>query len=173
MRISVDLPQPDGPTGAATSPSRSSNATFSSAACGSPARAAKRLALIAIPGGTRAPARDTSFERLDHDDLDQQHDRDEGRRIGEKQRDVEQLEGDIHLKADAVRAADQFDDEHDLPHQRQARTHRGGEVRRELRQEDVAQARRRGEEIDLSQLVILRIGRARLRACRRWGWAAC
>ena len=45
---------------------------------------------------------------------------DEGQRIGEQTGDIEQLESDADLEADAVRAAQQFDNQHDLPYQREA-----------------------------------------------------
>src|SRR5207302_1078457 len=61
--------------------------------------------------------------------------------IGQDARDVEQLERNPDLEANAVRAPEQLDNEDDLPNQRQAGTGGRGEIGRELRQYDVAQAR--------------------------------
>ena len=59
-----------------------------------------------------------SFKRLHQEGFDHQHDGDEGESIGQDAGHVEQLERDPDLEADAVRTAEQFDDEHDLPDQR-------------------------------------------------------
>ena len=66
-------------------------------------------------------------------------DQDEGERVGEDQRDIEQLEIDLDLKADAVAPAEQLDHQDDLPDQRQAGARRGEDIRRELRQDHVTQ----------------------------------
>ena len=75
-----------------------------------------------------------SFKRLHQEGFDRQHDGDEGESIGQDAGDVEQLERDPDLEADAVRTPEQLDDEHDLPDQRQAGARRCGEIGRELRQ---------------------------------------
>src|SRR5216684_8885319 len=89
---------------------------------------------------SRAPAGDMSFKRLHQERFDCQHDRDEGESIGQDARDVEQLERNPDLEADAVRTPEQLHDEHDLPNQRQTGAGGGGEIGRELRQYDVTQA---------------------------------
>ena len=80
-----------------------------------------------------------SFKRLHQECFDSEHDGDERQSIGQDSRDVEQLEGNADLKTHAVRPAQQFDDQHDFPHQRQAGPRGRGEIRRQLRQDDVAQ----------------------------------
>ena len=54
-------------------------------------------------------------------------------------RDVEQLEIDLDLEADAVAAAEQLDHQDDLPDQRQAGSRGGEEIRCKLRQDHVPQ----------------------------------
>ena len=66
-------------------------------------------------------------------------DQDEGERVGQDQRDVEQLEIDLNLEADAVAAAEQLDHQDDLPDQRETGASGGEEIRRELRQDHVPQ----------------------------------
>jgi hypothetical protein len=61
-----------------------------------------------------------SFKRLHQECFDGEHDGDERESIGQYSRDVEQLEGNADFKAYAVRTAQQFDDQHDLPNERQA-----------------------------------------------------
>jgi hypothetical protein len=51
------------------------------------------------------------------------------------------LERDPDLEADAVRAPEQLDNQHNFPNQRQAGAGGGGEIRRELRQYNMAQPR--------------------------------
>jgi hypothetical protein len=58
-----------------------------------------------------------SLKRLHQKRFDCQHDGDEGESIGQDARDVEQLERDPDLEADAVGTPEQFDDKHDLPNQ--------------------------------------------------------
>ena len=57
-------------------------------------------------------------------------------------------EGDVQAVADAVGSAEGFDDQHDLPYERQAGARRACEKRRELRQRDVAQRLRGAELVD-------------------------
>ena len=103
-----------------------------------PAAFTTRFRAMRTSSGPRPPAGDMAFKRLNHEGFDDQHHRGERQGVGEQQGDVEQLEGLVDLEADAVRPADQLDDQHDLPHQRQAGAGRGGDVGRELRQDDVA-----------------------------------
>ena len=60
---------------------------------------------------------------------------DEGQGIGEQKFEVEQLESLVHLEADAIGPAEQFDHQHDLPHQRQAAARGRREKGRELRRD--------------------------------------
>src|SRR5260370_12688834 len=90
---------------------------------------------------SRAPAGDMSFKRLHQERFDCQHDRDEGESIGQDARDVEQLERNPDLEADAVRTPEQLHDEHDLPNYRSAEAGGGGEIGRGLRPYAMAPAR--------------------------------
>src|SRR4029077_16896607 len=92
MRISVDLPQPDGPISAPVSPSSSTNER--SARTGTPCPDAVRKDLLATRASSRArsPTRDMTFKGLHRECFDDEHDRREWEGVGEQQRDVEQLE---------------------------------------------------------------------------------
>src|SRR4030081_508730 len=122
MRKSVVLPQPDGPTSAATSPLASPKASSPSTCRLSPEAARKNFCLMQTSsrrsGRSGAPAGDMSFKRLHQECFDHQHDGDEGEGIGQDAGDVEQLERDPDLEPDPVGTSEQFDDEHDLPYQR-------------------------------------------------------
>src|SRR5438105_11058790 len=116
MRKSVVLPQPDGPTRAATSP-LPMLMTRSLRTCRFPPEAARNdFCLMATSSRPGTPAGDMSFKRLHQEGFDHQHDCDEGESIGEDLRHVEQLEGHPDLEADAVGPPEQFNDQHDLPH---------------------------------------------------------
>src|SRR6516164_3799970 len=113
MRISVDLPQPDGPISAPVSPS--SSAKERSAMTGTLCPEAVRKDFFATRASSRArpPTGDVTFKGLDQERFDDEHDRGEGQRIGEQERDVEQLERDIDFKSDAVRPAHELDHQYD------------------------------------------------------------
>ena len=102
-----------------------------------------------------------SFKRLHQEGFDRQHDGDEGESIGQDAGDVEQLECDADLETDAVGTSEQLDDEHDLPDQRQAGAGRCRQVRRELRQHDVAHARPGPHAKHLRHVVERAVERAR------------
>src|SRR5215470_5138326 len=140
IRSSVVFPHPDGPTSATTSPRRRLNTSSPSTCSFPPAAARKDFCLMLTSSRPRAPAGDMSFKRLHQKRFDCQHDGDEGESIGQDAGDVEQLEGDPDLETDTVRPPEQFDNEHDLPNQRQAGAGRGSEIGRELRQHDMTQA---------------------------------
>src|SRR5262244_820607 len=106
MRSSVVLPQPDGPTSAATCPLPRLNASSPSTWSFPPEAARKDFCLMLTSSRSRAPAGDMSFKRLHQERFDCQHDRDEGESIGQDARDVEQLERNPDLEADAVRASE-------------------------------------------------------------------
>src|SRR5689334_25133579 len=114
----VLLPQPDGPTKTPTSPARSENEMRPSTSWRSPAAFSKCLPVISTSSCTRPPPRYTKFKGLQQQGLDHEHHGRKGQRIGQQQRDVEQLERNADLEADAVRASQQFRNQHDLPHQR-------------------------------------------------------
>src|SRR5918995_4545480 len=118
---SVLLPQPDGPNSAmkpfgGTSSVRSSMTSLG----GASPTAGKRLCRTLIRRRSAAPAADMALERQQDRPFDDLDDRDEGDRVGEDGGDVEQLEIQADLKADAARAAEQLGDQHDLPDQREA-----------------------------------------------------
>src|SRR3984957_19204360 len=95
MRISVDLPQPDGPISAPVSPSSSANER--SAITGTLWPDAVRKDFLATRASSCAgsPTRDMAFKGLHRECFDDEHDRSEGQGVGEQERDVEQLEGGI------------------------------------------------------------------------------
>src|SRR5437764_6094863 len=119
-RSGVVFPQPDGPTSAASSPLRRLNTSSPSTWSFPPEAARKDFCLMLTSSRPRAPAGDMSFKRLHQKRFDCQYDGDEGESIGQDARDVEQLERDPDLEANAVRTPEQLDNEHDLPNQRQA-----------------------------------------------------
>src|SRR6185437_14986845 len=121
MRISVDLPQPDGPMSAPVSPS--SSAKERSAITGTPCPEAVRKDFFLTRASSRrarSPTGDMTFKGLHQEGFDDQHDRREGQSVGEQKGHVEQLEGGIDFEPDAVRPAHEFDHQHDLPDKREA-----------------------------------------------------
>src|SRR5271165_873563 len=86
-----------------------------------------------------APSRQPAFERLQDTPLDREYDGYEGERIGDQTPDVKKLEEDLDRVADAIGTAEQLDDEHDLPDQREPCAGSNQKKRRQLRQHDVAQ----------------------------------
>src|SRR4051812_2547343 len=130
IRSIVLLPQPDGPISTPTSPDRSANFTGASTSCVSPAALLKVLPVISTSSRTGPPPCCTGLERLYQHRLDHEHDGGEGEGIGEQPRRIEQLESDADLEADAVRASQQFGDQHDLPYQRQPGAGRGRDIGR-------------------------------------------
>src|SRR5437879_776734 len=102
MRSSVVLPQPDGPTSAATSPLPRPKLSSPSTCRLPPAAARKNFCLMAISSRPRAPAGDMSFKWLHQECFNHQHDDDEGDGIGEDASDVEQLERDPDFESDPV-----------------------------------------------------------------------
>src|SRR5262245_39738703 len=119
MRRRVVLPQPDGPTSAATSPCPRLKASSPSTWSVPPAAARNDFFLMATSSRSRTPAGDMSFKRLHQEGFDCQHHGDEGESIGQDAGHVEQLEGDPDLEADAIGTPEQLDDQHDLPYERQ------------------------------------------------------
>src|ERR1700733_13782893 len=128
MRIKVDLPQPEGPISAPVSPFSSANERLARAGTLCPDAARKDLLATRASSRARSPTRDMTFKGLHRERFDNEHDRREGERIGEEERDVEQLKSGIDFEPHAVRPAHEFDYQHDLPNERQARARRGGEI---------------------------------------------
>src|SRR5262245_56638294 len=117
MRSSVVLPQPDGPTSAATSPpARLKPSSPSTLSC-PPDAARKDFCLMLTSSRLWAPAGDVSFKRLDQKRFDCQHDGDAGASIGQDAGGGEQRERDPDLEADAVGPSQALHDQHDLPRQ--------------------------------------------------------
>src|SRR4029077_18192358 len=85
MRISVDLPQPDGPISAPVSPSSSANERL--AMTGTFCPDALRKDFLATRASSRAgsPARDITFKGLHRECFDDEHDRSEGQGVGEQE----------------------------------------------------------------------------------------
>src|SRR4249920_1461720 len=110
---------------------------------------------------SRTPAGDVSFKRLHQKGFDCKHDGDEGESICQHARDVEQLECDTDLEANAVGAPEQLDDEYDFPDQREAGTSGGREIGRKLRHYDVTHARPGLHAKDLRHVIERTIKRAR------------
>src|SRR5262245_990548 len=100
LRISDDLPQPDAQISAPVSPS--SSAKESPRMTGTRCPEAVRKDFFATRASSRArpPTGDVTFKGLDQERFDDEHDRGEGQRIGEQERDVEQLERDIDFEPD-------------------------------------------------------------------------
>src|SRR5208282_2745804 len=119
IRSVVVLPTPDAPSSATISPGAAPSAMFCSSTSPDGRRFAEmRASSIGAPGA-RAP-----LERLQHAGFDDEHDDGEGEDRG----DVEVLERRIQHEADAVRPAEQLDDQHDFPGDRQPAAAGGGEV---------------------------------------------
>src|SRR5262245_10788175 len=93
MRSSVVLPQPDGPTSAATSPPARLKPSSPSTLSFPPDAARKDFCLMLTSSRLRTPAGDVSFKRLHQKRFDCQHDGDEGESIGQDAGDVEQQIG--------------------------------------------------------------------------------
>src|SRR5450759_2094881 len=139
MRSVVVLPQPDGPTSAPTSLWRCVKARSRKMSSRPPDAAVNALRVMRTLRGPGSPAGRASFKGLHQEGFDRENDDNECQRIGKDARHVKQLEGDADLEADAVRPAEQFDDEHDLPDQRQAGARRRRDIGRKLRQYDMPQ----------------------------------
>src|SRR5690242_7849127 len=138
MRSMVVLPQPEGPTKAPTSPCASVKATSCSTSARSPDADRNAFRTMRTSSRSESPTGRASFKGLHQKGFDCQHDGGEAQRIGEDTCHIEQLERNTDLEADAVRTAQQLDDEDDLPHQRQTGARRGRQVGQELRQHHVA-----------------------------------
>src|SRR5690348_7139242 len=117
MRSIVVLPQPDGPTKAPTCPRASEKERSRSTSREPPDAASYDLRWMCTSSRSEPPAGCASFKGLHQQGFDRQYDDYERQRIGENAGHVEQLEGDADLESDAVGAPEQFDHEHDLPHE--------------------------------------------------------
>src|SRR6516164_8962568 len=84
-----------------------------------------------------APSRQPPFQRLQNTPLNGEHDGDKGKRVGDQSPDVKKLKEDLDRVAYAIRAAEQLDDQHDLPDQREPRAGSDQKKRRQLRQGDM------------------------------------
>src|SRR5690606_7707235 len=137
---SVLLPQPEGPNSAVKPLRGTSRLRFSITSLGGASpTAGKRLRRTLMRRRSPPPAADMALERQKDRPFDQLDDRDERDRVRENAGDVEQLEVQRDLKADAARAPEQFGHQDDLPDQREARAGGSGDVGIELRQDHLAQ----------------------------------
>src|SRR5215831_10748190 len=119
MRSIVVLPQPDGPTKAPTSPWASVKATSDSTSARSPAAERKAFRTMRTSSRSESPTGRASFKGLHQEGFDRQHDGGEAQRIGEDSCHIEQLERNTDLEPDPIGTPQEFDHQHDLPHQRQ------------------------------------------------------
>src|SRR5208283_317137 len=140
MRKSVVLPHPEGPTSAPASPRATAKRKSAMTFVFRPSAPKNSFEAMSTSSSILSPARDAPLEGLHDKGFDAEHQRHEGQRIGEQHEHVEELEGRIDLEADPVRAAQELDDQHDLPDERKPRARRRGEIRRKLRQHDMAKS---------------------------------
>src|SRR5262245_59972783 len=117
MSSVVVLPQPDGPSRQANSPCRTSKERSWRALTGAPSADRNVFSAMLTLSGAAAPTGCMSFNGLHQKKLNDEHDCHECQRVGEDGSDVKELEEGIDLEADTVGAAEQFDDEDDLPDQ--------------------------------------------------------
>src|SRR5262249_26185282 len=99
-----------------------------------------------------APSPGPYLERLQNANLDDLNNEDEGNGVSQDERYVKELEGNVELISNPVRATEQLNHQHDLPHQRQTRAHGGHEERRELWQDHVPERAPATEPVDLGHL---------------------
>src|SRR5580700_5527017 len=111
MRISVDLPQPDGPINAPVSPSSSAKESGPRTGTLRPEAVRKDFFSTRASSRARSPTGDMTFKGLDHERFDDEHDGSEGQRVGEQQGHVEQLKRDIDFEPHAVRPPHELDHE--------------------------------------------------------------
>src|SRR6516162_11213257 len=100
IRMSVDLPQPDGPISAPISPASRRKARSEMTSTVRPDAAPRRFRATWTSSGAGPPAGDSAFKGLHHESFDHQHHDSEGQRVGEQERNVEQLERFADLKTD-------------------------------------------------------------------------
>jgi hypothetical protein len=79
-----------------------------------------------------------TFERPSDRILDEQNEQQESQCPGDDRREVEQLEVEVHLIADAVRQAKEFEDDHELPGEPQAISARSESRREQLWEDQMA-----------------------------------
>src|SRR5690606_6068986 len=135
--------QPEGPMTQVKLPGARSNSRSRSTSVSEPSAARKDLRTILTSSGPGAcagsPAVGMGLKRLNHQEFDEQHDADEGESVAENGGDIEQLEIEVDLEADAIRASEQLDHQDDLPDQRQPGAAGCGNEGEELWQHHVAQ----------------------------------
>src|SRR5262245_22392193 len=139
IRRIVVLPQPDGPTRQTNYQYPRTKQISRRTSKRSPDAAVNALCVIRTLRCPVSPAECASFNGLHHCGFDNENDGYKCERVSKNKRHVKQLKGHADLKSYAIRAPEQFDDEHDLPNQRKARTPGRSEIRRKLRQNDVPQ----------------------------------
>src|ERR1700675_4041067 len=131
LRIVV-LPHPEGPISAPNDPASTRSLRPATPSPGVPAAERYVFASMRSSSGAASPADCASFKRLYQKAFDHKHNHDEGDRIAQYLGHVEQRECRTQDEPHAIRASDQFDDEHDLPDDRETGTRTGRQIRREL-----------------------------------------
>src|SRR3984957_1066239 len=159
LRIVV-LPQPEGPISAPNDPASSRSFKPLITSTGMPSADRKTFASMRSSSGAASPADCASFKRLYQKAFDHEHEGDERDRIAQYPGHVEQREGRAQHEAHAVGASDQLDHEHDFPDDREAGTRTGGQVWRQLRDDDMTDPRKPAELKGASHLVELGVERA-------------
>src|SRR5262249_25060885 len=106
MRSIVVLPQPDGPTMAATRPRGTVKATSRSTSRRSPEGLGNDLRAIRTSRRPESPTGCASLKGLHQHGFDRQHHDDEHQRIGDYPGHIKQLKGNAHLEADAIGPAE-------------------------------------------------------------------
>src|ERR1043166_2616450 len=102
IRRVVVLPDPDGPRMHANSFWATSKRRSRRTSTTAPFAVLYDLDRISTLSCAATPASRCVFKRLHHQNLDEKHDHDEGQRIGQDGRDIEELEKQVDLKAHAV-----------------------------------------------------------------------
>src|ERR1700716_1438523 len=97
----VLFPQPDGPTNTPIFPAASTKFKSTRTSCRLPAALVNALRAILTSSCTGPPPRHPDFKWLHQDDFYNENHRHETQRIGEQSGDVEQLESDADLEANA------------------------------------------------------------------------
>src|SRR5262249_45759401 len=135
-RIEV-LPQPEGPKSDTKEPTSRCIAVLRRISTGAPVSEPNTLDSISSSSSFSAPAVCIAFQGLHEKVLYNEHNGTQGDRRGEDRDHVEQRKRGTEHKSNPVGSANQLDDKHDLPDDRNAGPKRRGKIRRELRQNDV------------------------------------
>src|SRR5262252_7164151 len=128
IRSIVVLPHPEGPTSTPISPRSKPKLTSRKTSARSPETATKAFRMMRTSSLPKSPTGRASFKGLHQQSVDREDDSNKGHSVGQNTGHIEQLERNSDLEPDAVWPAEQFDDKHYLPYQRQARSCRRRQV---------------------------------------------